>query len=70
MKVNEWLGSDGTQLPTAPKTAAETVDLRRRLDAQVGEIERRRIMAEIATRALFAANPGLQPGFLIGSDEK
>lgn len=70
MKVNDWFGNDGSQLPIAPQTFEEVKALRIKLDAAVGEAERRRIMGEIACRALFAANPDLEPGFLTrGNDE-
>ena len=42
----------------------EAKALRIKLDATVGETERRRIMGEIACRELFKLNPGMVPGFL------
>ena len=64
MKVNDWFGNDGSQLPVAPQTFEEAKALRIKLDAAVGEAERRRIMGEIACRELFKLNPGMEPGFL------
>ena len=66
MTVNEWFGNDGTHLPDIPEdaTPAQVREICRELDVTVGEAERRQMMGEIACRALFAANPGLEPGFL------
>ena len=65
-KVNAWFRNDGSYLPDIPEdaTPAELREICRKLDATVGEAERRRMMGEIACRALFSANPGLEPGFL------
>ena len=64
MKVNDWFSNDGSQLPPTPQTFEEAKALRIKLDAIVGETERRRIMGEIACRELFKLNPGMVPGFL------
>lgn len=64
MKVNDWFGNDGANLPSTPQTFEEAKALRIKLDASVGEAERRRIMGEIACRELFKLNPGMEPGFL------
>lgn len=65
-RVNAWFRNDGSYLPDIPEdaTPAEVREICRKLDATVGEAERRRMMGEIACRALFSANPGLEPGFL------
>lgn len=65
-KVNKWFGNNGSQLPDIPPavTPSQLREICRELDATVGEAERRRMMGEIACRALFAANPDLEPGFL------
>jgi len=65
-RVNQWFGSDGSHLPDIPDdvTPAELRKICRQLDATIGEAERRRMMGEIACRALFRANPDMEPGFL------
>ena len=70
MKVNDWFGNDGSQLPDPPQSHEEAKALRIKLDTTVGEVERRRIMGEIACREIFRFNTGMEPGFLTqGNDE-
>ena len=70
-KVNKWFGNDGSQLPDIPEdvTPLQLREICRELDATVGETERRRMMGEIACRALFSANPDFEPGFLTRSGQ-
>lgn len=65
-KVNAWFRNDGSHLPDIPEdaTPAQVKEICRNLDATVGEAQRRHMMGELACRALFAANPDLEPGFL------
>ena len=65
-KVNAWFRNDGSYLPDIPEGATpdQLRNICQNLDATVGEAQRRHMMGEIACRALFAANPDLEPGFL------
>ena len=65
-KVNAWFRNDGSHLPNIPEDATpeQVRVICQKLDATVGEAQRRHMMGEIACRSLFTANPDLEPGFL------
>jgi hypothetical protein len=62
-KVNAWFRNDGSYLPDIPgdATPTEVRAICQKLDATVGEAQRRHMMGEIACRALFAANLDIAP---------